>query len=305
MISYDIYLFHYYSLVGLLNRLSDLNVEVKKYYVYGDNTFYLKIKRKYRKVVTGNLNDYSIVDKLGLLNGVEKLLLKPITSISLIISICLFINLSNRVYDIKIKGDYPLIEERLRIFLRENNVSFFSYNVNESRVKEIEQLVKTKFNNELEFVEIKKEGSILNLSYKRRRKEMVIEGKKGSLYASKDGVIKGFSLASGVKNVKVYDFVRKGDLLVNDILITSDNESIIIGTIGKVFASTFYYVEVSVNNDMDKASKQAYLLDKARYEVSKNINSDDEYVESENILVNDIDNGYMKIYYVLYEDITI
>ena len=118
-------------------------------------------------------------------------------------------------------------------------------------------------------------------------------------------MIRAFSISSGVKNVKLYDFVKKGDLLVSDILITTDNESVLIGSVGKVFASTFYYIEVSVNCDLDDASKQALLLDKARNEVSKNINSDDEYIESENVLKNDIKNGYMKIYYVLYEDITI
>ena len=110
---------------------------------------------------------------------------------------------------------------------------------------------------------------------------------------------------SGVKNVKLYQSVKKGDLLVSDILVTSDNNSIYIGTIGKVFASTFYYIEVRCNYDLDDASKQAYLFDLARKKVSENINSDDEYIESEIVLVNDLKNGYMKIYYVLYEDITI
>jgi hypothetical protein len=136
-------------------------------------------------------------------------------------------------------------------------------------------------------------------------KELIIEDNKGSLYASKDGVIRRFSISSGVKNVGVYDFVKKGDLLVSDILVNTNNESILIGSVGKVFASTFYYVEVSSNAILDDASKQALLLDRARSEVSKNINSEDEYIESENVLINDLNNGYMKVYYVLYEDITI
>ena len=305
MISYDIYLFHYYSLEGLFNRLIELNVEVKKYYVYGKKDFYLKIKRKYRKAIIENFSDFSMVSKLGFINSIECLLLKPITLISLMLSICLFLNLSNRVYDINIKGDYPIIEENLRSFLRENKIYSFSYNVSDSKIKEVENQVKSEFNNELEFVEIKKEGATISVSYRKRRKEVVSEGKKGSLYASKDGVIRGFNLASGVKNVKVFDFVRKGDLLVSDILITSNNENIVIGTLGKVFASTFYYVEISDTSDLDSASKQAYMLDKARVEISKNLNSEDEYIESETVLVNDLNRGYMKIYYVLYEDITI
>lgn len=305
MTSYDIYLFHYYSLVPLLNRLDDLRIGVKKYFVYGKYDFYLKINRRYRKIIKENFKDYKIVDKVGFVNFFEKLILKPITLVSLLLAVMLFLNLSNRIYSIEITGDYPSIENELLEYLKSKNVDIFSYNINEDILKRVEIELKEEFNDRLEFVEIVKEGGIVSLSYKKRRKALVIEGKKGSLYATKDGVIKGFSILSGVKSVKVYDFVRKGDLLVSDILVTSNNENIEIGTIGSVYASTFYYVEVSCTLELDIASKQAYLLDKARLEVSKNINSDDEYIESENILVNDMDNGYMKIYYVLYEDITI
>ena len=134
---------------------------------------------------------------------------------------------------------------------------------------------------------------------------MAIEGKKGSLYASKSGVIRAFYLLSGVKQVKVYDFVNEGDLLVSDILVTTQEENVLVGTLGKVFASTFYYIEVKCDLDLDDASKQAYLLNEARNKVSENLNSVEEYIESEQILVNDIKNGFLKLYYVLYEDITI
>ena len=303
MISYDIYSFHYFSLLGLLNRLNDLNVEVKKYYEY-NGEFYIKINRKYRNIIRENFKDYKIVEKLGIVNRLEQLVFKPITLVSLLLSIALFFDLSSRIYKINISGDYPVIEENLLLFLKENGVSPFMKNIKQEDIKKVSALVKEEFNDELEFLEIVKSGGVINLNYKRRRKEVVIEGKKGSLYASKDGVIKGFELLSGVKNVKVYDFVKKGDLLVSDILITSNNENIVIGTIGKVFALTFYYIEVNCKKD-DEALTQACLLDKARYEVSKNINSNDEYIESENILVNDVNKGYLKVYYVLYEDITI
>lgn len=305
MISYDICMFRYYSLVSLLNRLNDLSIEVKKYFIINENEFYLKINRKYRKKIKENFKDFKIVDKIGFINNLEKLILKPITLVSLILAISLFFNLSNKIYEIELKGDFPSVEQEIMEFLNSNNIKKFSSGIDTKNTKKIETLLKENFFDKLEFIEVLKDGATLSINYKKRRKSMIIEGKKGSLYATKDGVIKGFSLLSGVKNVRVYQYVRKGDLLVNDILLTSDNESIVIGTIGKVFASTFYYIEVNSNIDLDVASKQAYLLNLARNEVSKNINSDDEYIESENILINDVNKGYMKIYYVLYEDITI
>ena len=303
MHSYDIYLFHYYSLEGLFNRLNDLHIPIKKYYVYNKD-FYLKIHRNYRKVIKENFKDYTISDKIGLINTLEKLVSKPVTFVSVLLSVFLFINLSSRIYNINIKGDYPLIENQILDYLKNQGISNFKQGITDSMLKKVSYNLKEEFSNELEFVEIIKEGATININYRKRRKAMQIEGKKGSLYASKDGVIRGFSLQSGIKMVKAYSFVRKGDLLVSDILVTTDNKDIIIGTIGSVYASTFYYVEVNCDL-MDKAEVQACLLNKARYEVSKNINSSEEYIESENILVNDINKGYLKAYYVLYEDITI
>ena len=305
MISYDIYVFHYYSLESLLNRLSDLKVEVKKYYKYSDYRYYLKIRRKYRKIIGDNFNDYVIDGKFGLINFFERLILKPTTLIASILAICLFLNLSKRIYKVELSGDFPLIEGELIEFLKLNEIKKFTYGVNEGQLQKIEIELKEKFSDRLEFVELRKEGGVVSLNYKKRRKELVIEGKKGSLYASKDGVIKGFSLLSGVKNVKLYDFVKKGDLLVSDILITSGNENIVIGTLGSVYASTFYYIEVKTDLILDEVSMYSYLLDKARVEVSKNINSDEEYIESEKVLISDLKSGYLKVYYVLYEDITI
>ncbi len=305
MISYDIYLFHYYSLEGLLNKLHDLKVEVNKYYVLKEHAFYLKIKRKYRKIISENFKDFKIEEKIGFINFVERLITKPIKLISFIVSISIFMNMSNRIYKIELKGDFPNIEAEIRGYLSENNLNVFSYGINKEDVEKMEMNLKEEFNDVLEFVELTKDGGVVTLNYKKRRKALLIEDNKGSLYASKDGVIRGFLVSSGVKSVKLYQFVKKGDLLVSDILITTNNESVLIGSVGKVFASTFYYIEVKTDYYLDDASKQALLLDKARKEVSKNINSDDEYIESENILINDLKNGYMKIYYVLYEDITI
>ena len=196
MISYDIYLFDYYSFSALLNRLDDLHIEVKKYFIYKGEKFYLKIHRKYRKVIKDNLIGYQIVDKIGFINFFEKLISKPITLFAFVLSICLFINLSNRIYQIEIIGDYPLIEESIKSFLNDNGVNSFYTKSNKVDVSYLQLQLKEEFNDDLEFIEVNKVGSILSINYKKRRKALVLEGKKGSLYATKDGMIKYFDIQS-------------------------------------------------------------------------------------------------------------
>lgn len=304
MISYDIYLFHYYSFTSLINRCNKLNIEVKKYYVYG-NDFYLKINRKYRKIVKDNFKDYKIVSKMGFINIIESLITKPITLISLTLAITLFLNLSNRIYDIEFKGDYPLIENRILEVLNNENIYKYGYNISLENIEKIETKIKDEFNDELESFKIYKVGAKLSVEYKKRRKESIKEESKNNIYASKDGVIKSFSILKGNKVVKANQFVKKGDLLIEGSIENHDDKIVYIGAKGSVYASTYYFIEISTNEVLNEVMMHARLLDLARSEVSKNINSDKEYIEKEVILNSDLKSGYMRVYYVLYEDITI
>lgn len=305
MISYDIYLFHYYSFSALINRCNILNIPVKKYYVY-NNDFYLKIPRKYRKKVSENFNDFKIVSKIGVINFFELLINKPITLISLFLSIFLFINLASRVYKIELNGDYPYIESYVKEELKNEGINIYGYNIKEENINVIENKLKEKFNDELESLEIYKRGAKIVVNYKKRRKINDLIYNKGSLYATKDGVIKSFDISKGNKQVKINDFVKKGDLLVSDMITNNNEENINIGTRGSVFALTYYFVEVSLSNPLnEEMGNYVSLLDMARKEVYRNINSDAEYIEKESIIIQDLKSGYMKVYYVLYEDITI
>ena len=305
MISYDIYLFHYYSFSALINRCNILNIPVKKYYVY-NNDFYLKIPRKYRKKVSENFNDFKLVSKIGVINFFELLINKPITLISLFLSIFLFINLASRVYKIELNGDYPYIESYVKEELKNEGINIYGYNIKEENINVIENKLKEKFNDELESLEIYKRGAKIVVNYKKRRKINDLIYNKGSLYATKDGVIKSFDISKGNKQVKINDFVKKGDLLVSDMITNNNEENINIGTRGSVFALTYYFVEVSLSNPLnEEIGNYVSLLDMARKEVYRNINSDAEYIEKESIIIQDLKSGYMKVYYVLYEDITI
>ena len=91
--------------------------------------------------------------------------------------------------------------------------------------------------------------------YKKRRKVNLEEQKGNNIYASKDGVIKKFDISSGVKNVKVNQFVKKGDLLVSDTIVNNKEENIDIGTKGSVYASTYYFLDVSVNRNIEEMER--------------------------------------------------
>ena len=46
--------------------------------------------------------------------------------------------------------------------------------------------------------------------------------------------------------VKVNDYVKKGDLLVKDVVTTDQNEDVYVGTYGSVYAYTWYTVRCNL-----------------------------------------------------------
>ena len=161
---------------------------------------------------------------------------------------------------------------------------------------------------DIEFLEIRRSGSIINVRYQKRRKAIELPNKRDSLYATKDGVIRYFDVRSGVKVVNEYDYVRKGDLLVKDVVETSGGALIDVGTLGSVYANTFYIIDVEVFRDEgdDEALVFSKMLDKAKVKISENL-SKGEKIEVERVLNYQIreKEGEMKVYYMLLEDITV
>ena len=65
-----------------------------------------------------------------------------------------------------------------------------------------------------------------------------IEQKHGKMYAKKEGIIKSFDIESGKIVKEINDYVKVGDLLVDDTILYKD-KAIVVGTLGRVMAYTF------------------------------------------------------------------
>ena len=189
--------------------------------------------------------------------------------------------------------------------LNKYDLKISNYYPDDNKLKEIEGNMSLYLSKEIEFLELRRKGAVITLRYQKRRSAAPLPEKKTNLYATKDGMIRYFNVQSGVKQVKEYDYVRKGDLLVSDVVETSSGDLINVGTLGSVFASTFYVIDVKVEGDyVDEATMFSNMLDKAKRKISENL-SKDEKIEIERVLDYSINEGNMKVYYMLLEYITI
>ena len=119
-------------------------------------------------------------------------------------------------------------------------------------------------------------------------------------------MIKSFDLLSGNRVVDINDYVKKGDLLVKDVLTTDYNEEVYIGTYGSVYAYTWYYSTISypINEFDSNETILANALLEAKHQICLNF-SNSEYIYQENVLqfIKQDNNVFIKIHFTCVEDI--
>lgn len=296
----------FYDEISLLNKLNFFRVNVYNFKKIDNYKYSFEADRKDRKIIKSNFKDCKIVSRKGLFNYLEVMLSK-VTFICVVIAFLFMHNVSKRIWSIETNGDYKQIENVLLDELKKYNLVISKYYPSDDKLKKIENDLSLYLSKEIEFIELRRKGSIIYLRYQKRRTSILLPEKKSNLYATKDGMIRYFDVASGVKKVKENDYVRKGDLLVSEVVETSSGDLINVGTLGSVYANTFYVIEVSLEYDEeDEASIFSKLLDKAKVKISTYL-SKGEKIEIERVLRYSLNGnkGEMKVYYMLLEDITI
>ncbi len=294
----------FYSPEVFLSSCRYHNITIYNFQVLDQYNYqFLILKKDYKK-----LKNYYLDMKILKIYGFEYLkniiLSNKFTSFLIIISFLLYFFLNTRIYRIAINGTSDKINEIISNRIEELGIKQFNKMPSNSSLKEIEEILKMDLISYVDLISVNSKGTYIFINYEKKGEEIVIEKKNGKMYAKKDGIIKSFDIESGKIVKEINDYVKKGDLLVDDTLTFNDKE-IIVGTLGKVFAYTFNKVKVSCSSlGVEKSELYQMLLSKARYELTKNLDPGS-YIDKEVIMafsdVNDI--ATMIIHYTLVENI--
>lgn len=293
----------YYSLEKFLeycknNEISISNLEVDNY------TFYFNVTKKNYVKLKLFVNEIIIIKKYGLEKIYEITKLNKISIMLLVFSFCLYAGLNNRIYQITINGTNILLNDMIRQRIDELNISRYQLMPNNKELKELEKILKMEFIDYIDVISVNSKGTYIFINYAKKGEEVEIIEKHGKMYAKKDAIIKSFDIESGKIVKEINDYVKKGELIVDDTLYYND-KPIIVGTAGTVFGYTFNKISLScISTGLEKSEIYQILLSKARYEITKNFQLG-EYIEKEIILsyINQNEIANMTIHYTLVENI--
>lgn len=286
-----------YNVLLLSKRLDielyDINESKGFIYFYIPAYYLYKIK---------SLEDYKIITSTGVVGFYNTYFKNIVNLIGLLIFLCSLVVSSMFIYGYEIKGDYTRNNKVIK-----NEISKLGYNF--PMMNFDYEILKNKLVDKIDnisWIEMYDKNGKLIIKYLSKNN---VEGNKdinNNLYATKDGMVVHFDLIHGEKQVNVNDVVKKGDLLVSNILLDSYNKAKELRVKGRVFAYTWKDVSVEFD-DTYKVKAVAYYkaLLLARNEVSKEIDEGEKIIE-ENILHFDNKLGkiMIRVHYTLYEDIS-
>ncbi|WP_232780304.1 sporulation protein YqfD [Candidatus Stoquefichus sp. SB1] len=301
-IGYDLYEVEEHAIFLLLRFAKQKKIKIlhlrKKADMY---SFYIPTYQRY--IFKTFDQPYTYLKTIGLLKYVLFLSKQYLNILGVICFLGSVIASSYFIFDIEIIGTMPSVNQQMITDLKKEKVNLFSPLKSYERLNEILADFKTIYKDHVEYMSVYQVGSVFHVEYTKRKQEQIEKDDFRNLYAKKDGMIASFDVESGLIQVKKNDYVKKGDLLVSNTIISTQNQTKIIPVKGHVYAYTFNQYEASVKNvKQDQAEVFYQLLLSIRSRLPA-----DAVIDKENVLqmTKTRSKITLKVHYTLLEDIAI
>ena len=212
-----------------------------------------------------SIYDIKIVEYYGKLK-VLKLIKKNIFIISfLILGLLIIYILSNMIFSIEVIHSNSNIVKLLEEELEKHGIKKYSFALDYSEIEKIEEEILDDNKENLEWLEIIREGT----KYIVRVEERIInrdidDDKNYDIVARKNAVIKYIIADSGEKVKEVNTYVKKGEVVISSLITKPNNEKIQSSAKGKVVGEVWYIVDTeypySYNEVLYTGNKKKVLV---------------------------------------------
>jgi hypothetical protein len=306
----NVYRLTIYDPVVALERFKNNNITVYSFKKVDDYTYEFKTSSFAHKKVMELFKYVKFVKKEGIYGIIRNLITSKTTIIALIIGVFCLNYFTTLILKVTINGDSKVLVPVIKETLEKYQLKPYQHIVSNTELLEIETQVAKELKEQIEFIQIRKKGSLISVKFLKRRISPIIPKNGENMYAQKDGMIKEFRISSGLIVCKVNQYVKKGDLLVSAYVDTNVGTKEWVGTRGSVYAYTWTQITASVEKSKVKSLTEdeiyLYLLESVHEKLSYQINGNDESIKNEKVLQFTPKESkiILVVHYTLIEDIT-
>ena len=257
-----------YNLDNLLKILASKNISLYNIERTSYNEISFETNDKNIKKIKRYIVNYKV--KQGLTNAkkIPKFLL---TNLGIILAIFIgsisLLFLSNYTWQIEIYGTENLTNQEILEVLKNNGIKKGKINIQTS--EEIEKILLNNYDRIAQVSVIKKGTAIIiNLS----EKLVYIEQDYQPIIAKYNGIIKSISIITGTTNIKVGDYVNKGDILVLPFNIDINGEKIGVKPIAEIIAEIYIVSSAELNTEEIVLVRTGKFITEYQYKIfNKNL----------------------------------
>lgn len=235
----------------ILLKLNKINVDIRNVR-YEDKAIILEVLSEDLK----RIKKYLISEKIEIIGDTGIYEAKRIIKnnmqfiVSVIFGLLVFLVLSNVVVKVNIVHQNSEIRKLLSEALEERGVKPLTFKKSYQEYEDVITDIKNTYKDKIEWLEIDVQGMVINV----RVEERIINNEKQEegychIVAAKSGVIRSVLTKKGVAMVRLNDFVKKDDILINGEIMLNEEVKNNVCANGEAYAEVWYKVNVSLPLD--------------------------------------------------------
>lgn len=257
-----IYYDDYYKLIERLNKASISFFDTKIYdkYIIIKITIedYLRLK-KY--LVSYKIEKYNEVGLFKIKNIIKR---RKTFVISLVIGVLFLLLINNLVIKIDILTNDLYIKKIVSKSLDKYNLKVLTFKKDHFTVEKIVNKIVDENKDYIEWLEIRYDGMKMIVEVTKKEEENnEVSDKYCNVISKSDAKIISFNIARGEAEVKLNQYVNKGDILVTGLIKNNEEVKSVVCAEAEVFGEVWYKVRIEVpfyNEEYIKTGKKSYNL---------------------------------------------
>lgn len=216
---------------------------------YFDRSAIIKVKTEdYKKIKhIKTIYKVEIVNYYGINKTKHLINTYKIFLIFLVIGFIFLIFLTNIIFDVEVRLNNQELKESVLEELEKYKISKFHFVVSYNKKEKIKNLILTKFNDQVEWLEINRIGTKYVIELEERKKlNQDNDNAPRNIIAKKNGIVTKITSTHGEIVSKKDQYVKKGDILISGIIHKKEDIVDNIKAEGEVYAETWYTVTVEL-----------------------------------------------------------
>ena len=280
------------------------NAKLRLYQIYKKDDviyFYIPI---YQRYLIHKLNlPIQYIKSKGILSYFMLFLYKKYSTIFLLSFFVSFVLNTMLIMDVRIVGTNQKLNQSIMNNIKQYDIDLFKKKISYEKLNDILIDMKLAYKDDIEYLSLYQKGGIFYVEYIPFKKEFVNEESFSNIYAASDGLINYIDVDSGVVKVKINDYVKKGDLLVENYVMSTQNILSIMPVKAKIYAYTFHQYTATKNS---KHNDYVELFYELLLSIRSKINTGAQ-IDVEKVLQMDRSHSTitLKMHYTLIEDIAV